>query len=149
MQLIYIWLIIACSFFILELVTPGFLLACFGIGALLSTLIAFTPLGLVWQVFFFIIGSLLALFFLRPIIIKSSKKKKSLATGIDALIGKKARVVRAIQGQTTQGRIAIDGDEWPAFASNKNTFIEVDQQVIIDRHESIVMFVTPTKNNLE
>lgn len=137
----FIWLIAALLFFILELLTPGFVVACFGVGCLLSALIAVFGGGLWLQIVFFCIGSIGSLLFLRPLLKRITPKGKESKTGIDALMGRIARVVSPIEGRSTKGRIALDGDEWPAFAQNPSESFEVGEQVIITANDSITMFV--------
>lgn len=50
-------------------------------------------------------------------------------------------MVNPIIGRTTKGLIAIDGDEWPAFAQNQNDSFENGEQVVIAANDSITMFV--------
>lgn len=94
-----IWLIASILLFAAEIITPGFVLACFGAGALVACIPALLGLGIVWQVVVFALGSLLALFLLRPLLQRLSKNKKAPTTGMDALIGKKARVVRVVSSR--------------------------------------------------
>lgn len=138
----YIWLIASLLFFILELLTPGFVVACFGVGCLLSALIAVFGGGLWLQIVFFCIGSIGSLLFLRPLLKRISRKGKDAKTGVEALMGRKARVISPIEGRSTKGRIALDGDEWPAFAQNPSESFDVGEQVIITTNDSITMFVT-------
>ena len=51
-----LWGLAAIALFILELFTPGFVLACFGIGAGFAVFPALVGLGLTWQLIFFAIG---------------------------------------------------------------------------------------------
>ena len=103
---------------------------------------ALLGLGIVWQVVVFALGSLLALFLLRPLLQRLSKNKKTPTTGMDALIGKKARVVRVVSSRQG-GRVAIDGDEWPAVVLAEDLEIPQDVFVKVVSYDSIVLVVEP------
>lgn len=141
MHLLYLWLLATLLFFIIELLTPGFVVACFGVGSLLSAIVAALGGGIVLQIILFCAGSIAALLFLRPLVSRITRKGKETKTGIEALMGRTARVVNPIIGRTTKGLIAIDGDEWPAFAQNQNDSFENGEQVVIAANDSITMFV--------
>ena len=53
-----IWFIASILLFAAEIITPGFVLACFGAGALVACIPALLGLGIVWQVVVFALGSL-------------------------------------------------------------------------------------------
>lgn len=144
MHIGYVWLIVALSLFIAELLTPGFVLACFGVGALLGGLGAVVGLNIYLQVLFFAVGSIAALFLLRPLFGKISRKDKSARTGVEALLGREARVVKEIRGKIEQGRIAIDGDEWPARAERDEDYFPAGSIVKVTANDSIVMIVQET-----
>ncbi|WP_311140269.1 NfeD family protein [Porphyromonas endodontalis] len=137
-----IWFIASILLFAAEIITPGFVLACFGAGALVACIPALLGLGIVWQVLVFALGSLLALFLLRPLLQRLSKNKKTPTTGMDALIGKKARVVRVVSSRQG-GRVAIDGDEWPAVVLAEDLEIPQDVFVKVVSYDSIVLVVEP------
>lgn len=137
-----IWVIAAILLFVVEIITPGFVLACFGVGALVACLPALVGLNIVWQVIAFAMGSLLALFLLPPLLQKLSKNKQAPTTGVEALIGKRARVVRPISS-SQGGRIAIDGDEWPAKMLTDGVEIPQGDFVQIVGYDSIVLVVEP------
>lgn len=139
-----IWFIAAAAFFLIELLTPGFLLACFGIGCLFACIPALLGGGLLVQSLFFAAGSLLALFLLRPLVNKN-KKNKLHPTGIEALKGRVGKVTRAIDGDKKEGRVAVDGDEWLAVAAETNDYIEAGSRVEIIGHNSIVLVVRALK----
>lgn len=134
----YIWLIIALILFIAELATTGFVLACFGVGALLSAGATLLGANLFWQIIAFAGGSLASLFLLRPLVHRTVKAEP---TNIDALVGHRALVTARIT-PTQKGRIKVDGDEWPARLQSGNKNIEAGETVIIVGNESIVMIVT-------
>ena len=85
-----LWLVAAFILFALEVLTPGFILACFGVGALVAIPVA--ALGLSWlvQIIAFCVGSLLALWLLQPLMCRWFQAHDT-KTGMDALIGRRVR----------------------------------------------------------
>lgn len=135
-----LWLLGAILLFCLEIFTPGFILACFGVGALLA--IPVTLLGGSWlvQVIAFCIGSLLALWLLQPLMCQWFATH-DVVTGMDALIGKHVRITEAIP-PTGEGLVAVDGDTWRAI-SPSGLAIPAGTQVRITGYHSIVLEVEP------
>lgn len=140
---VYFWLIAGLVLLLAELLTPGFVIACFGVGALLAILPAALGLSITWQVIIFCIGSLLALFLLRPMVRRLSKHKKSVATGIEALYGREAIVTETIDATRHTGRISVDGDSWKARCFDETHTIAIGEKVRIVGNESIVIIVEP------
>ena len=91
-----LWLVAALILFALEVITPGFILACFGVGALLAIIPALFGGSWLIQAIFFGVGSLLALWLLKPLMARWFAARDT-KTGMDALIGRKAFVSEAIK----------------------------------------------------
>lgn len=135
-----LWLLGALVLFALEIFTPGFILACFGVGALLA--VPTTLLGGSWlvQVIAFCVGSLLALWLLQPLMCRWFATHDT-KTGMDALIGKHASLTQSISPEG-EGLVAIDGDIWRAVSTSG---LEIPQgaRVRITGYHSIVLEVEP------
>ena len=101
-----LWLVAAFILFALEVLTPGFILACFGVGALVAIPVA--ALGLSWlvQIIAFCIGSLLALWLLQPLMCRWFQSHDT-KTGMDALIGRRVFVSEEILPGDAGGRVAV------------------------------------------
>jgi membrane protein implicated in regulation of membrane protease activity len=113
-----IWLAVAMIFFIAEMFTSGFFLFWFGVGALVVAISAF--LGVyddVTQWVAFLVVSAALVLLTRPIANRITKKAPRAAV-IDDLIGKRARVIEAIDPDTNKGRVRIKKDEWRADAED-------------------------------
>lgn len=82
-----IWLIIAGIFFILEMVTVGFLVFWFGIGALISMIVSFFIPNIYVQTVIFLFTSTALLFLTKPLVNKFVNKEKSVATNAYSIIG--------------------------------------------------------------
>lgn len=109
-----IWAVVAVVLVIIEIFTPSFFFVCLAAGALVGSVAAAFRLDLAWQLVLFAVGSTAAFLFVRPVMMKYFLKKDRLATGVDALVGRVARVSEAIDPEAGYGRVAIDGDDWRA-----------------------------------
>ena len=143
MEVYQIWLIAALALVILEILTAGFGVICFAIGAAFSALAAGLGLGVTWQIVIFAIVSLLTFVFLRPVVMRFlDRKSKDVKTNADALVGRKGIVSERIDPTQHTGRVAIDGDDWKAV-SDDGSVIEKGAQVEIVKLDSIIVTVKP------
>ncbi len=111
------WLIIAMIFFLAEMLTAGFVLAAFGVGALAAALFAFLGLDLVWQMLAFVLVSTLAALFSRRFAERVSGDQPQ-NVGVDRVLGKQAVVLEAIDPIRASGRVRVDGEMWRAQPSD-------------------------------
>ncbi len=110
-----VWLIIAGVCFIIEMMTVGFFIFWFGIGALLTMIISLIfPDNLVLQATVFVISSTLLIFCTKPLVKKLSKSDKKVATNAYSIIGKKGIVVQDINPTHGVGQIKVAGEVWSA-----------------------------------
>lgn len=111
------WVIAALLFIILEIFTSGFAVACFSIGCLAAAIgAAITPTTYWLQVLLFAVFSLLAIVFVRPLILRYMDKGEK-PSGVDAIIGQNAKVIESIPAGD-KGRVRILGDDWQAVSSD-------------------------------
>ena len=142
MEYYHIWLIAAIVLVIIELLTAGFGVICFAVGALFSALAAFLGVdSLVWQLLIFAVASVLCFIFLRPVVLRFlDKKSKDVKTNADALIGKTAIVSETIDSSANQGRVAVDGDDWKAVSADGSVINKGEKVEIVSR-DSIILTV--------
>lgn len=142
MEYYQIWLIAAIVLVIIELLTAGFGVICFAVGALFSALAAFLGMdSLVWQLLIFAVASVLCFIFLRPVVLRFlDKKSKDVKTNADALVGKTAIVSETIDSSANQGRVAVDGDDWKAVSADGSVINKGEKVEIISR-DSIILTV--------
>ena len=137
----YYWLIAAIVLVILEIMTAGFGVICFAIGAAFAALVSGLGGTLTWQVVVFVVVSMLAFIFLRPVVIRFlDKKSKNVKTNADARVGRKGVVSECIDAEQHTGRVAIDGDDWKAV-SEDGSVIEKGADVEIVKLDSIIVTV--------
>ena len=141
MAVYQIWLVVAIVLVILEIMTAGFGVICFAIGAVFSALVAGLGGSITWQIVVFAVVSLLTFVFLRPVVIRFlDKKSKDVKTNADAVIGRKGIVSERIDSAQHTGRVAIDGDDWKAI-SEDGSVIEKGAEVKIVKLDSIILTV--------
>mgnify|MGYP000396418827 CR=1 FL=1 len=126
------WVVTAVVLFIVEIFTPGFFIATFGIGALCTVVAALITDNLNIQLLVFAVSTTLTYVYIRPLAKKYFfKKQPETATNVDALVGKKAKVIETIDPINSKGRIKlIGGEDWKAL-SNDESIIEKDAIVEI------------------
>ena len=140
MEVWHIWIIVALLFFILEIFTPGFAVACLAIGAIGGAIATLVGWEFKFQLLVFAITSIVALVSVRPLVIKFLKsKKKETLTNTDALIGRESIVTETIQ-PNVGGRVKIDGDDWKAVCSNADS-VNCGTIVRITKVDSVILTV--------
>ncbi len=125
------WMLAALCFFIVEIFTPGFFIATFGVGALCAAFSTiFSPTYHI-PLIVFSISTTITFIFIRPIATKYFfKKTPPTPTNASALIGKKGKVIERIDVLNTKGRVKIGGEDWKAISLDES-IIEVDNVVEI------------------
>ncbi|MBI2794375.1 MAG: NfeD family protein [Ignavibacteria bacterium] len=137
-----IWLIIAIAFLILEIITPGFVLANFAVGAIGAAVAAFFGATMVVQLIVFAILCFISFVTIRPILKKTLIKddKPAFLTGAGAIVGRTTIVTERIPNDLISGRVQIDGDSWQAISEDANP-IEVGERVSVVRVDSTIVVV--------
>ena len=143
-----LWIAAALVLLICEVFVPGFVLACLGVGACGGALAASLGAGFALQLTVTAATSLIAFVFLRPLALRFGFSGPDTATGVEALIDKKARVTKAFDPQTGLGRCKIDGDDWRSeLETPENNVPPVGSMVRIVRVESNTLIVQTTPNS--
>jgi membrane protein implicated in regulation of membrane protease activity len=124
-----LWVVAAGVFGIGEMLTMGFFLAPFALGAAAAAIVdvAGAPELAAWIVF--VAVSLLTLVMIRPIARSHMKAPPQIRTGAAALIGKQAVVLETIANHEGVGCVRIDGEVWTARAYDDDEVIEPGKRV--------------------
>jgi membrane protein implicated in regulation of membrane protease activity len=142
----YWWFAIALGFFIVEIMTPGFVLMWFGVGAIIAGLLdLFGVHNMFIQVIVFGITSIVLVTLSRTIfknVFMHRSPGAGLKTNMDALIGKIGRVSEDIDNETSVGRVIIEGQDWLA-RSEDNRNISAGTRVSVVRFEGARLIVAP------
>ncbi len=111
-----LWVVLAGAFGIGEMMTTGFFLAPFAIGAALAAVLDAAGLGGITSVIVFVVISLLTLTLVRPIARRHLREPPQIRTGSAALVGKRATVLERIANSEGVGCVRIDDEVWTARA---------------------------------
>ncbi len=120
-------LIAAAALAVGEVLTMGFFLAPFAVGALVAALVAALGGGFVVSGIAFLAVSSLAFLGLRPIARRHMKLPAQLRTGTAALVGKTGTVVETVSADA--GCVRIDGEVWTARPYDEDDTYEAGQRV--------------------
>ncbi|MBW2177563.1 MAG: NfeD family protein [Deltaproteobacteria bacterium] len=131
-----IWFLVGVAFLVSELMVPGFILVFFAAGSWVTALFTWQlDIGLTFQITIFVISSLVLLFALRKIGLKTFRGKaldNADERPTDAKIGRTAIVTQVIT-PNAPGEIKVMGSFWRATAE---TEIEAGVSVVVERQES-------------
>ena len=145
----YVWLIVAGVCFIVEIVTVGFFVFWFGIGALISMLVSlFLPDNILLQAIIFLVSSVILLFLTKPLVDRFTRKDIKTQTNAYSIIGKKGLVIQDINNILGSGQIKIANEVWSAKTENE-TIIKKGLEVNIIRIDGVKAVVEPTYVNSE
>lgn len=134
------WMYIAVLFFIIEVFTPGFIVACLGLGSLVAAITAYMGYNMDAQFISFSVSTLISLFLIRPLLYKKGEEQDKIKTNTEALIGRVGSVSETIVNSSKSGRVLIDGDQWKALSYN-NQIIELNAQVEVISIDSTIITV--------
>lgn len=126
-----IWLIISGAFFIGEIVTVGFLLFWFGIGALITMIASFFTSNIIIQTIIFLITSTILLLITKPFV-KKFTNVKDTKTNAFSIIGKKAIVTKDIDPIQGKGQIKVGSEIWSAESKDQNKITKDTEVEIVD-----------------
>ena len=140
------WFLVGLVLLLAELVTPGFVVIFFGVGAWVTALLI--ALGLLptfnGQLLTFMVASVASLLLFR-------KRGKSLFEGrraggyganetVDSVVGEKAVVVADIAPHADGGKVEFHGSHWQAEA---DVAIAKGTSVVIVERRNLILFVKP------
>lgn len=91
-----IWLIIAGVCLIIEIITVGFLIFWFAIGALLAMVVSLFTDNLILQTAVFVLSSGILIFATKPFVKKFVNKKEGIKTNVYSIVGKTGIVTKDI-----------------------------------------------------
>jgi membrane protein implicated in regulation of membrane protease activity len=136
------WVVVMGATGIGEMLTAGFFLAPFAIGAALAAIVdlAGAPELAAWIVFVF--ASIGTLGLVRPIALRHLKMPPAIRTGGAALVGKRAVVLERIVNNEGVGCVKIDGEVWTARSLDDDDVIEPGTVVEVMQIKGATALVT-------
>lgn len=131
-------------FVIIEGFTLGLTTIWFALGALVAMLVAMIGVGVIGQIFIFLIASAVLVYFTRPIA-KKYLKIGATKTNVNSIVGLVGIVTKKIEPFNT-GQVKVAGQIWTAKAHD-NEEIEVDKQVKVIKVEGVKLIVKRNEEN--
>ncbi len=141
MALWLIWLIIAVVLGVAEIFTLTAALGVLAGAALVPAVLAAAGVPLAIQLVAYALAAAAGVALVRPVALRHMRQPSVERFGVDALVGKRAYVVREVTDR--DGLVHIDGDEWTARAFDETTVIPVGAQVDVMRISGTTAFVYP------
>ena len=136
------WLIASGIFFVGEIFTVGFLIFWFGVGALLTMIASFFISNIFIQALIFVISSTILLFLTKPLINKFVSKK-TVATNVYEIIGKKGIVTKEINSTHGNGQVKVGNEIWTAISEET---LPVNAEIEVLKIEGVKLIVKSTSN---
>jgi membrane protein implicated in regulation of membrane protease activity len=137
------WLTAAVGLAALELVSLDLFLIMLAGGALVGTLTALAGGPVALQVVLALISSVALLSVIRPNVVRRLHSGPDLKTGADALLGKRATVLREMSHHAP-GRVKIGGEEWTAAPYDEDDSIEAGEVVDVVQIKGATAYVLRT-----
>lgn len=130
------WIVIAGVCFIGEMLTSGFFLLWFGVGASVAAVLNYLDFDPLTQFIVFILVSLVLLAVSRPFAQRITKEPPRKAVS-DRLVGKQGVVMEDILPDKG-GVVNIEGDIWRAISPVE---IKKDTKIVVKKVESVKLLV--------
>ena len=137
------WLTAAVGLAALELVSLNLFLLMLAGGALVGAVTALVGGPVALQVVLALITSVALLAVIRPNLVHRLASGPDLRTGADALIGKRATVLREMTHHAP-GRVKIGGEEWTAAPYDEDDRIEAGEIVDVVQIKGATAYVLRT-----
>lgn len=141
MELWLIWMVVAVVLGVAEIFTLTAALGVLGAAAVVPAVLAALGLPLPVQLVMFALAAAAGVVLVRPVALRHMRQPQLERFGVDALVGKRAFVVREVTDR--DGLVRIDGDEWTARAFDDSTVIPVGAAVDVMRISGTTAYVYP------
>ena len=132
------WLIAAGVFFVVEIITVGFLVFWLGIGALLAMVASIFTDSIAIQTAVFVIP------LTKPLADKFINKKDTIPTNSYSLIGKHGIVTVDINPIEATGQVKVNGEAWSAKSEDESP-IQKGTEVEVLKIDGVKLVVSPIR----
>jgi len=143
MELWLVWLVVAVLLGVAEIFTLTAALGVLGGAALVPAALAALGLPLPLQLVGFAVAATAGVLLVRPVALRHMSRPQLAQFGIDALVGKRAFVVREVSDR--DGLVRIDGDDWTARSFDEITVIPAGTAVSVMRISGTTAYVYPSE----
>jgi membrane protein implicated in regulation of membrane protease activity len=126
-----------------EILTAGFVLAPFAVGAFVAMLAALAGGGDLVQLLTFAAVTIACFGLVRPIAKRHLYQPPQIRTGTAALVGRPAMVLERIANDENVGSVRIDGEIWTARAYDEDHVIDAGTKVQVVEIRGATALVEP------
>jgi membrane protein implicated in regulation of membrane protease activity len=138
-----VWLIAGVFAAVGEILTAGFFLAPFAVGAFAAMIAALVGGGDVIQLLTFAVITIACFGLVRPIARRHMHVPPQIRTGTAALVGRPAMVLERISNDDNVGSVRIDGEVWTARAFLDDLVIDAGTKVQVVEIRGATALVAP------
>lgn len=133
------WIWVGASLFLgfAEIVTAGFFMLPFAVGAVIAAILAFADVAPVVQLVVFIASSLVALIVLQRFVRKEDEHQPAI--GSNRFIGQRAVVLETVDRSSGTGRVRMDTEEWRAVTDGQRIEVGTEVEVVDVRGARLVV----------
>lgn len=132
----WIWVAVIVLAIIIELLTDQLISIWFVPGAIVSTILDFCSVKIIWQVLVFLLISIVGIILGKTVLVKYLPTKDS-KTNIEAIIGEKCVVTEKIDNLAGCGQAKVKGQVWSARSVEENDIFEVGDVVSVVAIEGV------------
>ncbi len=138
-----VWIILAAILGVAEIFTLTAALGLLAVAALAAAVVAALGLGELAQFVTFAVVAVAGLAGIRPLVRRQLRPRygPQHRFGVAALVGRQARVVQEVTGET--GRVRIGGEEWSARAYDETLVIPAGTTVDVIEIKGATALVYP------
>ncbi|MBW1602910.1 NfeD family protein [Streptomyces sp. JJ66] len=137
----FVWLLSAAALGVAEFFTLSLVFGLLAGAALVAAVVAGVGVGLLGQLVALGVAAAAGLLIVRPVALRHMAQTPLAREGSDALIGKRAEVMREVTA--THGLIKVSGEEWSARALDETQVIPVGALVDVMEIEGVTAVVYP------
>jgi membrane protein implicated in regulation of membrane protease activity len=136
-----IWLVAAVVFFIGEAMTDGFCLLWFSVASLVALFLSLITDSLIIQGGVFFAVAIILLVSTKNLTAKFMNNRPTVKSNVDALIGKKAKIIEKLDPIEGAGKVKINGEVWKAIPENDAEIFELGEQVIVKKVDGVKLII--------
>lgn len=137
--MVWIWLVLAVIFLIIEALTVGLTTIWLACGAFAAMGLALLKTGVWAQIIAFLVISLILIATTRKIFV-NKLRTGSEKTNTDAIIGREGIVIESIAAHSP-GRVKLNGQDWSAVSADDELAFDVGETVIISDISGVKLIV--------
>jgi inner membrane protein len=144
MDMWIVWLALALVFVVAEVLTTGFVLFWFGVGALVAAMLALVGIeSLPVQIAAFLLVSTALTVASRTIFERVFVRNRpaGMKMGMESLPGQVGTVVKPSVGALAEGAVKVYGSTWTALPVDGEEPLEEGERVCVDRVEGAKIYV--------